>query len=302
MNNTNAPRNAKFKIVSKKKPKHTLVGKNNYKADLKRLDTDSNKYYVTSCGEVVGDNTDSITYKQAEERLKLYAKRGYNELLIVDACDHVVTKVNNNTLEENITYGRLYLPRKYDKQNIDYVNMVKFSDSSIGVKLSLGYGLDLTTNLFGEIGSIKNFLEFITNPKYPVALLKKKKMSSEMHASIPKAKGRIIPNYWAIVCSVMIERIKNDKVLIEELLTLPKSVKFTMFKVKQTKDIMDNQVNIVTPMSEYLRYCNIVNDIFQAIKHHPKALNNQNTITEIMIKNTAFKDKYLYEGLEFISK
>ncbi len=305
MSNANAPKNAKFKIVNKRRPVQlpaVVEGKNNYKADLKRLDNVSNKYYVTSCGEVVGDNNDSITYKQAEERLGLYKKRGYKELLIVEASDHVVVKANDNTLQENITYNRLYLPRKYDKQNIDYVNMVKFSESSIGVKLSLGYGLELTSNLFGEIGSIRNFLDYISNPKYPNALLKKKKISSEMRASIPKAKGRILPNYWAIVCSVMIERIKNDKALIEELLTLPKSVKFTMFKVKQTKDVMNNQVNIVTPMTEYLRYCIIVNDIFQAIKHHPKALNDQRTITEIMNKNTAYPDEYIYKGLEFISK
>lgn len=306
--------NKKFTIVNRKPKPHTTPNGNvqvysdgaetkpSYKADLKRLDNVTNKYYVTSCGEVVGDNNDSITYSKAEERLALYKKRGYKELLIVEASDHVVTKANDNTLEENITYSRVYLPRKFDKQNIDYINMVKFSESSIGVKLSLGYGLDLTTNLFGEIGSVRNFLDYITNPKYPLSLLKKKKISSEMRASIPKAKGRVLPNYWAIVCSVMIERVKNDKALMDELLSLPKSVKFTMFKVKQTKDVLDNDVNIVTPMSEYVRYCNIVNDIFQAIKHHPKALTNTKTIAEIMTRNTAFKDKYIYEGLEFIRR
>lgn len=284
-------------------PKFTLVKKGkDIKTDTKPIVDENERYYVTSCGVVCGEDKRSLNRFEAEARFKLYEKRGYNELKIVVASDFKPTVTIDNTLMENITFNKIYVPKKNDRHNIDYVNMVRFSDSEIGVKLSLGSPINLVNNLFGEIGTIKNFMDFITNPKYPINLLKKKKISSEILATIPKCKSRVLPNYWGIVATILIERIKTDKVLMEELLSLPKSVKFTMFKLKKAKDIADNDVSIVTPMTEYLRYCIIVQDIFNAIKHHPKALNKSETLIEIIKKNTAFKEKDLYDGLEIVTK
>lgn len=275
-------------------PKYTIVNK-------KRKE-DSGLYYVTSCGVVCGDDVEPINKVDAEARLALYKKRGYKELLIVVASDYKAPAALDNTLMENITFNSIYVPKKDDRYNIDYINMVRFSDSSIGAKLSIGSPINLTSTMFGEIGTVKNFMDFITNPKFPQALLKKKKISSEVVANIPKCKSRSLPNYWGIVTTILIERIRNDKVLTEELLSLPKTVKFTMFKLKSTEDIAGNKVNIVTPMTEYLRYCIIIQDIFNALKHNPKALTKTDMILEIIKKNTACKDKDLYEGLEIVCK
>lgn len=279
----------------KQVPRFKIVHKRNVKEN-------DGRYYVTSCGVVCGEDDESLNMKDAKARLDLYKKRGYNELLIVNAEDFKPTVVINSTLYENITFKHIYVPKNHDRFNIDYINMVRFSDSSIGAKLSLGSPINLVNNLFGEIGTIKNFMDFITNPKYPKNLLKKKKISSEILATVPKCKSRVLPNYWGIITTILIERIKTDKELMEELLALPKSVKFTMFKLRTAEDITGKKVNIITPMVEYLRYCIIVQDIFNALKNNSKALSKPEIIIEIIKKNTACKDKDLYDGLEIVCK
>jgi hypothetical protein len=282
-------------MTKKVVPKFKIVNKRNVKESNQR-------YFVTSCGVVCGEDNNSLSLEEAKARLNLYKKRGYNELLIINADDFKPTVVIDNTIYENITFNHIYVPKKHDRFNIDYINMVRFSDSSIGAKLSLGSPINLVNNLFGEIGTMKNFMDFITNPKYPKNLLKKKKISSEILATIPKCKSRTLPNYWGIIATILIERIKNDKVLVEELLSLPKTVKFTMFKLKTAEDIAGNKVNVITPMVENLRYCIIVQDIFNALKNNRKALNTPETLIEIIKKNTACKDKDLYDGLELVCK
>lgn len=267
-----------------------------------KIVNDTELHYLTSCGVVCGEDTEPVSLETANKMKDLYTKRGYRELKIVKAGDYRAPKAYNNTRLEDIEFNRIYVPKHDDRKDIDYVNMVKFSKSELGVKLSLGSPTSFTSSLFGEIGNIKSFLDYLSNPKYPISLLSKKKISNEMLASIPKAKGRVLSNYWAIVATVMIERFKQDRSLIEAMLTLPKSVKFTMFKVRNTTDVLGNEVNIVTPMNDYLRYCIIVQDIFNAVKDKPNALNNKDTVIKIINKNTMFKDRDIYDGLEFVKK
>ena len=115
-----------------------------------------------------------------------------------------------------------------DNIDKDYINISKYSDDEVGIKLAPGYGYQFNT-IFGKVGSIRNIMDFLNNPGYPIDILSKKKLTSKDVNKVSKMKKINIPNYWAIMVYVFYERLVQDQALLDELINLPEDIIFTSF-------------------------------------------------------------------------
>lgn len=195
--------------------------------------------------------------------------------------------------------SKIKLPKKGDLPNIDYVNIVKFSDSEIGKALATSTVVNLTT-VFGKIGTIRNLMDYLIVIDYPSQYLAKTSLSKQEIEKIPKKKRGVI-NYWGIIAMVLIQRIRDDHKLLEKLIGLPKTIKFTSFDTTKTADGLGDTILVYKPNTEMHRYCMIVNDIYKAVKEDKYALQNKNKCISIIHNNTYDKTKSLYDGLDMVN-
>lgn len=73
------------------------------------------------------------------------------------------------------------------------------------------------TMLFcGRVAKIITFMRAIKTPGFPLQYLEKSNFTPEETASIPR-ETVALPNYWALVAYAVVERVKQDKKLIEML-------------------------------------------------------------------------------------
>ena len=217
----------------------------------------------------------------------------------VDSKKEYKPRYNTHTVRDEASSFKIKLPKKGDLPNIDYVNIVKYSDSDIGRKLSIGQTINLAT-VFGKAGSMKQLMDYINIIDYPISLLAKSNFTKTDISKVPKKKRPVL-NYWAIIAINLINRIKADAELMERLISLPKSVKFTSYEVHKQDDGVGNNLLVFKPNMELHRYCMIVQDIYFMLKEDNKALTKQHKIENLVNKHTYDKTKSVYEGLDFVS-
>lgn len=148
---------------------------------------------------------------------------------------------------------------KNEIEGKDYINISYYSNLPIGKMLSQGYGIKIDT-IFGTVGSIRNLMEFISKPNYPVSILKKSKLSPYDIKKIPHTTISV-PNFWSIVAMGVCLRIKSYPEIMAELKSLDSDIKFTNFKIKQTKDLFNNSVSSVLYSNKAGRYLSILRHI-----------------------------------------
>jgi len=181
-------------------------------------------------------------------------------------------------------------PNKVEETK-DYVNVVLNSEDELGRKLSNGYPQSFET-IFGKVGNVRNALEYVKTPGYPVKLLSKSKLTSKEINRLPKRRA-YLPNYYAIVAYILTERVKQDKELQEEL---KNNEKHLTSYYKNSKPILGSNVTVVIPKKENELYIEIYTKISQLLKENRFDEDNINELIKSYIK---YPDKELFEGAAF---
>jgi hypothetical protein len=122
-----------------------------------------------------------------------------------------------------------YIPRKTSDSK--YIDVSFTSEDSLGVKLAPIFGRKFKTHV-GVVGSVKNYLDFISKPGYPIELLDKTRLTKQQRDSIPKS-TEPIKNYWSYVAYSFSARILQDKELYDELRN--NTLDFTSYSFKSKR-------------------------------------------------------------------
>lgn len=158
----------------------------------------------------------------------------------------------------------------------DCVNIDHKSDSELGKMLSPLYPINVKT-IFGNIGTIKNFIDFITAPGYPYEMLRMKKFSPKEIARIPKNR-KTVPNFWGAVAYAICERVKGDVKLLS--LIKKNTLPYSSFNQTEEGIFFDKRVLVSIPNLKMSRYLSVIRHI------------------ELMVKSDTFNDETI---LNFIN-
>lgn len=144
----------------------------------------------------------------------------------------------------------------------DCINVDHRSTNELGKMLSPLFPISVST-IFGTIGTIKNFMDFIAIPGYPREILALKKFGPKEIKSIPKTRIAV-PNYWAIVAYAICQRVKTNVKLISMIKknTLP----YTSYEKLEPGMFFDKEVLMSTPNIKMGRYLAIIRHIEKMIK------------------------------------
>lgn len=123
------------------------------------------------------------------------------------------------------------------EDGVTHINVSKYAKTDLGLKLRQGHDLNGFVTAFGAIGNLRNFLDAVVTPGYPIGLLKKHKLTHKDVNTIPKVKTISLPNYRAIVAYILAKRIQHEPELINLLKdnTLP----FTSYNLSTIKNVVD---------------------------------------------------------------
>ncbi len=193
---------------------------------------------------------------------------------------------------------KIYKIKKTDKEHIDYVNVSSSTPDKLGRKLSYVSTFNPINTLIGKITCLRTAMSFIVTPGYPERLLSKTKLSSKDINKIPK-ETVFVPNYIAIVTHLVFERILNDKPLLDELLELPKDIKFTSFNIKNNfVSGFDSKLTLYSDIPALLKYLQVIENIFKIIKNNDRK-DWSDLVCELIIESKADKDKKLFADVPF---
>lgn len=165
--------------------------------------------------------------------------------------------------EENKRTHNLYIPSESDVEGVDYLNISKHSILDLGKELNPGYGFKFSSP-FGKAGSVRNLMEYIVTPNYPIEVLRKTKLTLSDINRLPKKKVNVT-NYWAIVACSILSRIKEDEQLLDKLKQLPDNIKITSFNSFRS-DFAGNKTISIVPNVKMRSYVDIIKFIIKQIK------------------------------------
>lgn len=184
-------------------------------------------------------------------------------------------RVDNSILKDmnrlnNMVFG--------EKEGERMVNISIKSDVELGRLLSPMWTTH--TMLFcGRVAKLKTFMEAIRTPNYPVMFLDKEFLSKEDIMSIPQEKVHL-PNFWAIVASAVVERVRQDKKLTDMLKV--NNLEFTILRKPKEIEYAGRLIEMSLVDTKMANYVSIIRHI------------------ELMIKEETFGDKN--KTNEFIEK
>jgi hypothetical protein len=179
----------------------------------------------------------------------------------------------------------------------DYINVSKHSKSELGKMLAYGHPVEINT-VFGKVGTIRSAMDFITMPGYPVEFLSKKKLRQPEVAEINKLTKRTLPNYWAIVAYIVVERIKQDEKL--QQLMIENEAQYTSFNMSKPQNFLGGaKLSMSVKNHKMSRYLSIIRHVEKMLK--------ENTFTDENIQKfiEAAKDKPakdIFDRLPFAMK
>lgn len=145
----------------------------------------------------------------------------------------------------NVKYG--------EKEGERLINVSLKSNLLLGRLLSPLHTSN-TTLFCGKVGKLRTFMRAIKTPGFPLDLLDKSNYSAEDASRIPKEQVEL-PNYWAIVAQAVVERVRQDKKLMDllkantlELTCLegPKEVIFAGKKIEGHMTIAKNMAAYIS--------------------------------------------------------
>lgn len=149
-----------------------------------------------------------------------------------------------------------------DSDGVSFINVTNQGLTELGTRLAYGYP-KITMTIFGPIGNVRNFMEAISTPGYPLKLLNKKRLKPNEIESIPKARIQV-PNYWAAVAYVVCERIIQDPKLMS--LIKKNTLPYTSIRSNVKKILLGEEVKVVMVNEKMGRYLGIVRCIDKMIK------------------------------------
>jgi len=171
-----------------------------------------------------------------------------------------------------------------DHNDPEHINISRYSNSTLGKKLSLGHKFTFNT-IIGKIGAIRNAMNAFSKLNYPDEFLSKTNFSSKDIERINKLPDLKIPNYWGAIAYIIMERVAQDTDLIKLFKNTPANVFFTSYKV-----ISNKRFNTVTYKYDFYddmdMYCEIINDI------HTMILNDTFVFENDIVKINKFLTKY----------
>lgn len=119
------------------------------------------------------------------------------------------TRINVNDIVNDLSDKDLeYIEDKY-------INVVKHSNTELGVKLSMGYPRRFQSAI-GACGSIRNAVEYLNIVGYPRDLLGVSKLTKKQINRIPNGR-RHLPNYISAVATLVYDNLVTDPELIEDI-------------------------------------------------------------------------------------
>lgn len=121
---------------------------------------------------------------------------------------------NNNFIKE---FAKKYIDQDLRKVELEdgatVINVSKNGTTKLGRFLSPEYPIVVDTIVFGKAGNVRNAIDFITIPGYPINLLSKPRLSPRDIGMIPKVRKQV-PNYHAITAFLVGYRIIKDRGIV----------------------------------------------------------------------------------------
>lgn len=172
------------------------------------------------------------------------------------------------------------------------ININIRTDHPLGKQLTVLYPHKFKT-FFGDIGCIKNFMDFISTEGYPFQYLAKTKLTKKEITNIPRPKLNL-PNYWAAVAYAVTCRIKDDAKLIAELKA--NTLDFTSYIEKAPTSFLGSTVSASVPDMKASRYLSILRHIVELIKADKFTDSN---IEQFIQDCRDDKTKHVFDGVPF---
>lgn len=146
-----------------------------------------------------------------------------------------------------------------ENEGLDHINISLFSTTPLGKQLFPSHPLKKLNieTVIGEIGNIRNVMDFLVIEKYPINLLRKSKLTRKDITYIETLKKTHIPNYWACVAYFIGERIFQDDGLISLIEEYPE-LDFVSYNVKKSLRLGTGTV-FVSENSTMGKYIDIIN-------------------------------------------
>ena len=175
-----------------------------------------------------------------------------------------------------------------------FINISKQSDTTIGKKLSPGYGYVFDT-LIGKVGNIRTAMEYIVTVGYPKRLLSKKRLTRTDILSVENRRKVELVNYWAIVVYLLAIRIQSDADLVAELKDTSDDTYLTSFTTFKNKSLgteaVVNEINV--RLSKYVSAVRLLVNLIQ------KDNFNDNSIKDLITSVKANRELPLFHGVPF---
>lgn len=157
-----------------------------------------------------------------------------------------MTDNKNTFLDEMSTIKNTYVSLDEGKTHI---NIDTSSKTELGKRLSWWYPIH-TETVFGKVGTFQLFSWFITKPDFPKEWLNNNSLRKADIIRVKKMKTVNVPNYWALVCYVFIQRLlqepKNECLYMLRDNKLPLttySSKYMPEKYTSTQDVEITKLN-----------------------------------------------------------
>lgn len=177
-------------------------------------------------------------------------------------------------------------------EGTDYISLDTKSNSELGRLLSYNHPANFTT-VFGNVGTIRSLMDYITIPGYPYELLSKARIKPEEKARIPKRRISV-PNFWAIVTYIVCVRIKGDVKIIGMLKDKPENVPFTLGTRTVKTELFGNTVIVKQQVTKMSRYLGIIAHVEKLIKDNRFT---KEEIDSFVLAARDHKDKSVFDGI-----
>ena len=190
----------------------------------------------------------------------------------------------SNSLLRGLNFG--------EKEGTRLIDISVKSNNILGRLLSPRHTSN--TRLFcGKVGKISNFIQAIKTPGYPIELLPKSRLSEAEFKSIPKTMVSL-PNFWALVAYAVVERVKQDKVLIDMLKA--NTLEFTSLEPPTEKELLGAKIVYSSVSKRMGAYVAIIRNIELMIKEG--TFDNKDVVDKFIQDCREDKTKTIFENIQ----
>lgn len=190
----------------------------------------------------------------------------------------------SNSLLRNLNFG--------EKEGERLIDISTRSNSMLGRLLSPRHTSN--TRLFcGKVAKLKSFMQAIKTPGYPIELLSKSVLSESEAKSIPR-EVKSLPNFWALVAYAVVERIRQDKALIEMLKA--NTLEFTCLEAPKEKELHGAKIVYSSVSKRMGAYVAIIRNIELMIKEG--TFDNKEVVDKFIQDCREDKTKTIFENIQ----